>query len=53
MGRKLLFKAIQDSDQQKDPPNVIRDARDNRFENIVTTSGTISSSQDWRLLGRR
>ena len=52
MGRKLLLKAIQDVEQEKDPPNVIREAKENRFENVVTTSGTIPRSQDWRLLGR-
>jgi hypothetical protein len=52
IGRKFLLKAIQDVEEGRDPPNVVREAQANRFDNVVTTSGTIPVSQDWRALQR-
>jgi phthalate 4,5-dioxygenase oxygenase subunit len=48
VGRKLMLKALQDIEEGKDPPNVIRESRLNHFPDVVTTSGFISSSTNWK-----
>jgi hypothetical protein len=46
--RKLLLKAIQDVQEGRDAPHVVRDPKLNRFPHLVVLSEVISSSKDWR-----
>ena len=45
--RKLMLKAIRDVEEGRDPQNVVRDAKANRFP-VITTAEAIPSSKDWR-----
>jgi hypothetical protein len=46
--RKLLLKAIQDVQEGRDAPHVVRDPKSNRFPHLLVLSEVISSSKDWR-----
>ena len=45
--RKLLLKAIKDVQEGRDPPHVIRDARLNRFFNMIVWYGVVPNATDW------
>ena len=47
--RKLLLKAIQDVQEGREAPHVVRDPKCNRFPHLVVLSEVISSSTDWRV----
>jgi hypothetical protein len=46
--RKLLLKAITDVREGRDPQHVIRDAKLNRFPNMIVWYGVVPSATDWR-----
>lgn len=48
VSRKLLLRAIKEVQEGRAPPNVIRDPELNRFPNIVSTSGVIPRSINWK-----
>jgi phthalate 4,5-dioxygenase len=45
--RKLLLKAIKDVQEGRDPPHVIREARLNRFPNMLVWYGVVPNTMDW------
>jgi phthalate 4,5-dioxygenase oxygenase subunit len=47
VARKLLAKAIRDLQQGKEPPNVIRDPKMNRFP-IIAFKGVLPHEKDWK-----
>lgn len=46
--RKLMLKAINDIEEGREPSHVVRDARANRFSNLVVLSEVIPLSMDWK-----
>jgi phthalate 4,5-dioxygenase len=46
--RKQLLAAIQDVEDGKDPPGVVRDPARNHFPKVATTYGVIPSDVDWK-----
>jgi len=51
--RKLLLKAIQNVEEGKDPPHLIRDRASSRVPNLVVLSEAISGSVDWKEHARK
>ncbi len=51
--RKLLLKAIQDMQQGREPPHVVRHSKLNHFPHLVVISEVTSSAVDWREYTRR
>ena len=47
VARKLRIKAIRDLQEGREPKNVVRDPRMNRFR-IVSTSEVVPSAKDWK-----
>ncbi len=47
VARKLLLRAIEDATQGRDPPNVVRDPKQNRFS-IVATHEVVPLSRHWK-----
>lgn len=47
VARKVLENAIRSVQDGRDPPNVVRDPKLNRFV-IVSTDDILPSSKDWR-----
>lgn len=48
--RKMLFSAISDVAQGKDPPHVIYDPRGNDFSRLCSIKGVLPAGTDWRKL---
>jgi len=46
--RKLLLKAINDVQEGREAPHVIRDPKANNFLHLVTRGEVIPSSTDWK-----
>lgn len=46
--RKLLQKAVKDVQDGQDPPHVIRDAKRNRFPNLIIYVGVVPKSMGWK-----
>jgi hypothetical protein len=46
--RKLLLKGIQDVQEGRDAPHVVRDPKANHFLHLVTRGEVIPSSTDWK-----
>ena len=46
--RKLILNAIKDVQQGREPQHVVRDAKANRFPNLVVISDVIAKSRDWK-----
>ncbi len=46
--RKLIFNAIKDVQEGREPQHVIRDPQANRFDNLVVLSDLIPKSADWK-----
>jgi phthalate 4,5-dioxygenase len=46
--RKLILNAIKDVQQGREPQHVVRDAKANRFNNLVVLSEVIPKSADWK-----
>ena len=44
MNRRLLFKAIEDVQNDKDPQNVIRDAKDNVYTDLVALNAVVEDT---------
>jgi hypothetical protein len=51
--RKLLLKAVQDLEESKDPPHVVRDGRRNSFSDLVVLSELLSDGTDWKEYTRK
>jgi hypothetical protein len=51
--RKLLLKAVQDVQEGREAPHVIREPELNRFPHLVVLSEVASSSTEWRAHIRR
>ena len=50
MSRRLLLKAMRDLQEGQDPPNVIRKAEDNSFEELVAIQEVVPNTDDWHEL---
>jgi hypothetical protein len=46
--RKLLLRAIQEMEEGRDPPHILRDSKTNRFPHLVVLSEVIPGSVDWK-----
>ncbi|MBM4264562.1 MAG: Rieske 2Fe-2S domain-containing protein [Deltaproteobacteria bacterium] len=50
--RKLILNAIKEVQDGRDPQHLVRDAKSNRFNNIVVLSDVIAKSVDWKAYTR-
>jgi hypothetical protein len=50
--RKLLGRAIEDVQEGRELPHVIRDPAKNRFPHLLVISDMISSDSDWKAYTR-
>ncbi len=48
VSRKILMKAIQDVQEGREPPGVIRKSDANRFPEVIGTEGYIPGTMDWK-----
>jgi phthalate 4,5-dioxygenase len=47
--RRIMLQAIQDVQEGRDPPHVVRDARSNDFRHLVVVSDMLPASADWHI----
>ena len=50
MARRLLLKAMRDLQEGQDPPNIVREPKDNTYEELVTIQEVVPNSEDWHEL---
>ena len=48
VSRKLILNAIREVREGREPPYLVKDARQNRFPNILTYTGMIPKSKNWK-----
>jgi phenylpropionate dioxygenase-like ring-hydroxylating dioxygenase large terminal subunit len=51
--RLMLLRAIQELQAGKEPPNVVREPKDNRFQHLVVLSEVIPAVENWKSYWRK